>query len=184
MAWSDSPILPQCPLTDYEYCHSTELTSPGLAPADWQAVCSEWWVFCCCQIRMSTRADSLFKPEPQPTSVLRHPHLSGRAAAPLWGPVICVVPQEVEWLSPNKLNFPPGTEILGFPTVRKAHIQGLAGSEDICFDLNHSSDLQQGLDEEAKPGLAYKPAGLYSLFPPPYCSERGTNNPRLWDLLG
>lgn len=55
-------------------------------------------------------------------------------------------------------------------------MEGLAGSEDICFELNHSSGLQQGLDEEAKPGLMLD---YIPLFPAPYCSERGTNNLRL-----
>lgn len=56
-------------------------------------------------------------------------------------------------LSPSRLNSPPGTETLHLPTVRRANIQSLAGTEDISFELNHSSGLQQGLDEEGKHGL-------------------------------
>lgn len=92
MAWSDSPILPQCPLTDCEYSQSTELTSPGLAPADWQAVCRKWWVFCCWKIRMSTTHGS-FQAE-APANICRKaspPHL--QCSSPslsfrcLWSPL-------------------------------------------------------------------------------------------------
>lgn len=92
MEWQ--PHIASVP-TDRPWIHNTELSSPGLAPADWQGVFRKWWLFCCHQIRVSTTADSLFKPEPWPTSVERHPHLASSATAPLCASIICVVPQEL-----------------------------------------------------------------------------------------
>lgn len=160
--------------------HSTELTSPGLAPADWLAVFRKWWMFCCQQIRMSTTAGSLSSRAP--TNICRKASTPPQqhSSPSLRFSYLCSPWRSGGTLS-QRAELPTSSETLRFPTVRRAHVQGLAVSEDICFELNHSSDLQQGLDGEAKPELMM---AYILLFPPPWCSERGTNNLRLWELLG
>lgn len=82
-------------------------------------------------------------------------------------------------LSPNRLSTPPGTETLNFPFVGRANVQGLAGTEDISFELSHSPGLQQGLDEEVKHGvmlafiLAFLPLSVVKERPISWAPETG-----------